>query len=283
MHVCIEHEASILYIIQINFETIENDQICVHARIFTPSSCTSISFCLGSAMASPAKKPVVMNLNVVNLQGGFLKHEGVTSGMTLPTKDVNGQLFVIVDRKAYKFKAFLGDDWAMVNHLKGIRNAKVAQFMKERLHKDDILADESLIGLFDDIDEVITLATQVGGEEKKINVLSDWRDQGQLNIELTAENLELLLLKPDVETSQSAKIVPTSTPGIKFDRHKGVVFASFKKGSKKRKYMSEKVHQDGSDLEVQIEVATKKLMKYHHLKLNDEQELEQVAESSDED
>ena len=98
-------------------------------------------------MASPAKKPVVMNLNVVNLQGGFLKHEGVTSGMTLPTKDVNGQLFVSIDRKSYKFKAFLGDDWTMVNHLQVLRNAKVAQFMKERLHKDDILADERLIDI----------------------------------------------------------------------------------------------------------------------------------------
>ena len=62
-------------------------------------------------MAGVARKPVLIDRDVVSIRGGFMQFGGLASGLTTKGKDVDGKVFVTIDRKAHKMKAleFLKD------------------------------------------------------------------------------------------------------------------------------------------------------------------------------
>ena len=68
---------------------------------------------------------------------------------------------------------------------------------------------------------------KVDGKACSINVLSHWFDSHKLAIELTCDNLELLLEEPDVKAESPSKTSPTADRYIKFDNHRNIVFAGF--------------------------------------------------------
>ena len=71
----------------------------------------------------------MIDRDVVSIRGGFMQFgaSGTTKG-----KDVDGQVFVTIDRKAWKMK---DDNWEMVDDLQRLRNTIVLNLMKEHSAK----------------------------------------------------------------------------------------------------------------------------------------------------
>ena len=119
---------------------------------------------------------------------------------------------------------------------------------------------------FSQLPEVVTLQVNVDDHTHDINVLTDWRDNAQLSIELTEENLELVFKTPETPDGEEAplKNTPTSIPGITFNKANNTVFFRVPKklrSPKKRKHLSEKLDDTNEDSEERMERAARKLKK----------------------
>ena len=240
-------------------------------------------------MSGVEKKPVVIDRDVVSIQGGFLAKPGLASGIMAKCKDVDGKVFISISGKEWKMKRFLNDNYKMVEYLRHLRNKKVESLMKQLRVDQDPLGNEDTVDLtsskrtlYCNIPEVLQLQVKVEEETHDINVLSDWREFVNLAIELNDENLELLLKAPD--EYELDKKYETVSPGIVFHHERKVVYSRIpdkktKDSStpKKRRSMSEKVAVDDTD---GVEKAVKKLMKRRDQMLEQETSSDECSEAS---
>ena len=122
----------------------------------------------------------------------------------------------------YHCKQYLGTNYKMVDHIKGLRNQKARALMlelgkEEDPNEENPQNDGSLSmpkrELFDKLPPTLTINVTTTSMVASVDVLPSWRTKGVLQIEITQPNLDLLLEEPPAE---AAPWTPTIEPRMKF-------------------------------------------------------------------
>ena len=142
--------------------------------------------------------------------GGITMHgENVQSGarhewIIKPTV-VDGRNFGDIYNGNYYCRKYVGDEFAMVEHIRDLRNNRVLELMQKLNAGEDPNQETILDGaplsipkreLFEQLPKIITVNVKTTSMEVDVNVLADWRHKGVLKLEITNTNLDLLLEQP---------------------------------------------------------------------------------------
>ena len=120
-------------------------------------------------------------------------------------KEVDGKVFGEIYKGDELTRKFLGNNFAMAEHIRHLRNEMVKKQMmvlsaEDDPNNDDARADCTLTkpkrDLVDQLPKVLTVIVQTASMEVSVNVLTEWRSSGVLQLEITLTNLELLLEEP---------------------------------------------------------------------------------------
>lgn len=134
-------------------------------------------------------------------------------GWAVNTSQVEGRRFVVVDKLDAKLAKMLGSEWRMVDELTRLRNeateeamkaTRAAQVVPDPLARLDgglqqMIAKRPRKEMFDDINNkvlVVKVRTEEGPENHEVRILASWNHRCKLQVEMTDDNLNLLLLTP---------------------------------------------------------------------------------------
>ena len=153
-----------------------------------------------------AASPADIEENQVCIYGGHLgEHtdlrywQRVWIAKVLDREDAR---FVTIDKTNPACLKFLNNDVSMVERLKTLRNDKVAQQIqakRDAADDDEHVQKQQRVDALDDIEQILTLSVEVGGERKEVRVLPTASNAHNLSVELKPEALTLLLSMPDGE------------------------------------------------------------------------------------
>ena len=169
--------------------------------------------------AAPAQKWPVQLTQVVAVQGGGIPVTDELSSAWLlePTSIIDrrsgrgiARRFAEIQVTDDRCTQYVENKLAMIKHLKDLRNLKMAKLMLRLTKEGDPDVDfpmkegwpsQELIDRFPSIVTIDLLTTidVLSGNKVSVNVLPSWRDTGVLQIELTADNMDILLEDPHVE------------------------------------------------------------------------------------
>ena len=118
-------------------------------------------------------------------------------GWVFVPENVEGREFFEIDFSR-QCKGFLGDNFAMVKHIADLRDQKVAELTAESaLHYDPNEPTPLKRELMERIPRIITInVATASGMQASVAVLPSWQVTEMLHIEVTQQNMELLLEKP---------------------------------------------------------------------------------------
>ena len=148
----------------------------------------------------------------------------------------------------YHCRLYVGGDFAMVDYMRDVRNAKVQELMQALSaaadpNEENALTDGPLTmpkrELFDSLPEVISINVRtMSSMVAQVNVLPDWRIKGVLKIEITKTNLDLLLEEPSADV---APWTPTiGQPDVRWRAHSNTVYCLYWDTRKSRKRLKSK-------------------------------------------
>ena len=182
--------------------------------IITVCSCCGSSLVESSLLAFTMLRTPCELVPVFSVTGGGIKPsvDDPSSGFAwiITPYTVGGKQFGDICKRSYYCKKYVGSDFAMVEHLKDLRNNKVQELMKrlssqedpngDAVQSDGIISEPKRV-LFDRLKQTspiltISVKTQQMVVAIEVNVLPDWRVHGVLKLEITKTNLDLLLEKP---------------------------------------------------------------------------------------
>ena len=131
---------------------------------------------------------------------------------------VGGKQFGDICKKSYYCKKYVGNVFAMVEHMKDLRNKRVHELMvllsadedpnQENVHADGTLSMPKR-ELFDRLPEILTINVTTMSMVATVNVLPAVRSKNVLFMEITQLNLDLLLEEPP---AVPAPFTPTIRP-----------------------------------------------------------------------
>ena len=167
--------------------------------------------------AAASAQQSVSITDVVAVRGGGIKLDATLerSWIVIP-EDVDGYRFFEVHAN-YQCKQYLNANFRMVERLQKQRDAKAAALMRELASAD---ADPNFDGcispnaedrrlsrpkkeLIDKIPKTIEVEVETrNGVQATVRVLPSWRESSVLQLELTQDNLNLLLEEPRPEKTQ---------------------------------------------------------------------------------
>ena len=156
--------------------------------------------------------------NVVAIRGGGIPlDQNIANSWVVQPRIINGRRFVeIYAHGGGRAMTYVQHKWDMVKHMKALRDAKTRELMRAVLPQTDpneenpavtSVSDRPRRELIDQIPPFIDI--EVGtrnGIRVTVNVVPSWRQNMALQIELTRENIELLLEDPP---AGSARFVPS--------------------------------------------------------------------------
>lgn len=142
--------------------------------------------------------------------GGITMHgENVQSGARhewiIKPEVVDGRNFGDIFIGNYYCRKYVGDNFAMVEHIRDLRNKMVLELMQklnaEQDPNQETIRDGAPLSipkreLFEQLPKIITVNVKTTSMEVDVNVLVDWRQKGVLKLEITNTNLDLLLEQP---------------------------------------------------------------------------------------
>ena len=151
---------------------------------------------------------------VVAIRGGGFPPDQPINGvwLTKPTI-IDGRRFVDICASS-RIRIFLQHNWAMVKHIKNLRDRKSRQLMQAVIPSDDpngdnvetSVSDRPRRELIDFIPNIIDIEVDtLNGIRATVSVVPSWREKQALQIELTTEGIELLLEEPP---AASARFLP---------------------------------------------------------------------------
>ena len=148
--------------------------------------------------------------DVIAIRGGGIPMDSLLYNTWMLTPVVvEERRFVDIYTSDYKCKKYLDCNFSMVRYLKKQRDAKTTEAMKLLAHEEDLNDEENNTKpveaplhrpkreLIDRIPKTIEISVVTrNGVEATVVVLPSWREKGVLQIELTKENMDLLLEDP---------------------------------------------------------------------------------------
>jgi hypothetical protein len=160
--------------------------------------------------AAASAQQSVSITDVVAVRGGGIKLDATLerSWIVIP-EDVDGYRFFEVHAN-YHCKQYLNANFRMVERLQKQRNAKAAALMRAAAAADLdphcggwISPEHMKKELIDKIPKTIEVEVETrNGVQATVRVLPSWRESSVLQLELTQDNLDLLLEEPRPEETQ---------------------------------------------------------------------------------
>ena len=211
--------------------------------IITVCSCCGSSLVASSLLAFTMLRTPCELAPVFSVTGGGINPsvEDPCSGSAwiITPYTVGGKQFGDMYNRNYYCKKYVGNDFAMVEHLKDLRNKKVQELMKKLSAEEDPNADavqsDGIISgpkrdLFDRLNQaspILTISVKTTSMVVaiEVNVLPDWRVKGVLKLEITKTNLDLLLEKPSAATPPWIPII--EQPNVFFRPSSNTVYCRY--------------------------------------------------------
>ena len=177
--------------------------------IITVCSCCGSSLVESSLLAFTMLRTPCELVPVFSVTGGGIKPsvDDPASGFAwiITPETVGGKQFGDISKKSYYCKKYVGNDFAMVEHIRDLRNKRVLELMQKLNAEEDPNQETIRDGapliipkreLFEQLPQIITVNVKTTSMEVDVNVLVDWRQKGVLKLEITNTNLDLLLEQP---------------------------------------------------------------------------------------
>ena len=145
--------------------------------------------------------------DVVAIRGGGIPHdEFITQTWLMKAEEVQGRRFVDINTRDPRCRTYFQQNFAMVCHIKGLRDRKAKELMQALCQNEDPNEENPRQGrmptrpkreLIVQIEPIIDVEVETkNGVQATVSVIPSWRDKGALQIELTQENMDLLLEDP---------------------------------------------------------------------------------------
>ena len=211
---------------------------------------------------------------------------------------VEERRFVDIYTSDYKCKKNLDCNFSMVRYLKKQRDVKTTEAMKLLAHEEDLNDEENNTKpveaplhrpkreLIDRIPKTIEISVVTrNGVEATVVVLPSWREKGVLQIELTEENIDLLLEEPPAESSPFVpEIIEPDVVWVCTRNHVRCTFWDSKKKAFRIKSKHIEFDPDMEDAEIQEIVnreaeAMQSFYNQHHNQLRNMQVEEEADEA----
>jgi hypothetical protein len=145
---------------------------------------------------------------VFAVTGGGLSETG--NAWIITPMLVDGKKIGDIYNRDHSTGNFVGKNFAMVEHIRNLRNQKVKELMEQLSAGDDPNNDDAQIDgtlskpkreLVDRLPKILTITVTTASVVASVNVLPAWRDKGVLQLEITQPNLELLLEEPPADAT----------------------------------------------------------------------------------
>ena len=147
-------------------------------------------------MSAYTQRPCLLT-DVFAVTGGGMVKERSKAWIITPT-EVDGKKTGEIYERDHLTGKFLGNNFAMVDHIRHLRNEMVKEQMKEQI---DGTLNKPKRELVDKLPKVLTVIVKTASVVASVNVLTEWRGNGVLQLEITLPNLELLLEQPPAESA----------------------------------------------------------------------------------
>ncbi len=173
---------------------------------------------------------------IVAVSGGHIKGHA-KKPWTPECKVVDGKTYVVVDRKDPMFIRFCKNDFHMVDALIQMRNQAVNDAMRMTTRDEDPMAEALQVDgeaplkkpkrdLIEKVPRVFNVTVKLHtGEAQTASVMSHWISSSALAIELTDENLKLLLQTPNLEFHQFTPVI--EQPNVRWYRSRHSVYIRY--------------------------------------------------------
>ena len=155
--------------------------------------------------------------DVVAIKGGGIHvDQSLSYAWIVKPEEVDGRRFVQITTQDSRCRYYFGGNFGMVNHIKTLRDCKTMDLMRAAAQKGDDpnagisnfannnnkLPERPKCELIDLIPNIIDIDVSTNnGIQATVSVIPTWRDKGALQIELTQENMDLLLEAPPAESA----------------------------------------------------------------------------------
>ena len=166
--------------------------------------------------AESAQRSATIDAIVAIRGGGFPSDHPIQHAWLAKPTIIDGRRFVDICASS-RSRAFLQHNFAMVKHIKTLRDRKSRQLMQAVIPSDDpngdnvetSVSDRPRRELIDFIPNIIDIEVDtMNGIRATVSVVPSWREKGALQLELTTEGMELLLEEPP---AASARFLPNLT------------------------------------------------------------------------
>ena len=163
--------------------------------------------------------------NVVAIRGGGIPlDDAINHAWLVKPEAIEDRLFVDINAQDARCRRYFGHNFAMVTHIKTLRDRKVLELMRALAKDEDPnetntggkakLPDRPKRELIDKLPKIIDIDVDTNnGIQATISVIPSWRDKGALQIELTQENIDLMLEAPPA-VSAPLKINLSQYPNV---------------------------------------------------------------------
>ena len=158
---------------------------------------------------------------------------------------IEGRRFVEIYANDSRCRAYFQKKIAMVNHIKALRDRKAVELMlalakEEDLNETNVAArmpDRPKRELIDQIASIIDIEVCTrNGVQATVSVIPSWRNNKSLQIELSQENMDLLLEEPPDEPApfNPAAEVAARYPNVHWLTHRNAVRCTWYDSKKKK-------------------------------------------------
>ena len=158
-------------------------------------------------MSASTQRPCLLT-DVFAVTGGGLSETG--NAWIITPMLVDGKQIGDIYNRDHITGKFVGNHFAMVEHIRNLRNQKVKELMEQLSAGEDPNNEDAQIDgtlskpkreLVDRLPKILTIAVATASVVASVKVLPSWRDNGVLQLEITQPNLELLLEQPPAESA----------------------------------------------------------------------------------
>ena len=154
--------------------------------------------------------------DVVAIKGGGIHvDQSFPYAWIVQPEEVDGRRFVQVSTQDRRCRLYFGHDFRMATHMKTLRDRKTMDLMRAAAQEgedpnasisdptnNNRLPERPKRELIDLIPKIIDIDVSTNnGIQATVSVIPTWRDKGALQIELTEENMDLMLEAPPAESA----------------------------------------------------------------------------------
>ena len=160
-------------------------------------------------LANPAESAPASIADVVAIRGGGIPlDDSLHQAWVANPEIVEDRRFVEIYAADPRCRTYFQKKIAMVNHIKALRDRKAVQLMQALATEEDLnetnvaarMPDRPKRELIDQIASIIDIEVCTrNGVQATVSVIPSWRNKKALQIELTQENMDLLLQEPPDE------------------------------------------------------------------------------------